>query len=333
MRGSSSNGRRPSVSRLKTYSHLGKERRLPNEYELVTSRLLYYPERGFEVKTPLDAWYEKHQRGSLLTARDWERFSDPRETTYAKYTALALKGETYLDGVLESIQTTRYDRALSPEWRATLDRVIGPLRYPLHGFQMIAAYIGQMAPSGRITVAALFQAADEMRRIQRLAYRMTLLQDMDSSFGQESKNMWLRDPAWQPLREAVERCLVTYDWGESLVALNLCLKPLIDELFMTHLSKEADEHDDHLLGQVFSSLDEDCKWHRDWTVELLRTAVEDNAENRTVIHDWVTRWGAMARRAVAGFDFLFQRTPVPTLALSSFATTLLAEVGVEAPAA
>jgi len=328
-----SQGRRQSGSRLKTYSHLDRDRRLPKEYELVTSGLLYYPGRGFEVKTPLDRWYEKHQRASPLTASDWERFSDPRETTYAKYTALALKGETYLDGILEAIQTTGYDRELSAEWRATLDRVLGPLRYPLHGFQMIAAYVGQMAPCGRITVAALFQSADEMRRIQRLAYRMTLLQSIDPGFGKESKNVWLRDPAWQPLRESVERCLVTYDWGESLVALNLCIKPLIDELFMTYLPKEADEHDDHLLGQLFSSLAEDCRWHREWTVALLRTAVDSDADNRAVIHGWATHWGEIARRAAAAFDCLFRRTTVPSPALSSFTGKLLTEIGVEAPAA
>jgi hypothetical protein len=330
---SGSDGRRPSGSRLKTYSHLGKDRRLPGEYDLLTSRLLYYPERGFEVQTPLAPWYAKHQQGSLLKARDWERFSDPRETTYAKYTAVALKGETYLDGLLESIQTTGYDRELSPEWRATLDRIIGPLRYPLHGFQMIAAYVGQMAPSGRITVAALFQAADEMRRIQRLAYRMTLLQGVDPAFGRESKNIWLRDPAWQPLREAVERCLVAYDWGEALVALNLCIKPLVDELFMTYLPMEAEEHDDHLLGQLFSSLEEDCRWHREWTAALLRTAVQENPDNRTVIREWAARWGEIAQRATSAFDFLFRRTPAPAPELKSFAAELLALAGVEVSAA
>jgi hypothetical protein len=52
----------------------------------------------------------------------------------------------------------------------------GPLRFPGHGLQMLAAYIGKMAPSSGITMAASFQAADEMRRVQRLAYRMRQLQ-------------------------------------------------------------------------------------------------------------------------------------------------------------
>jgi toluene monooxygenase system protein E len=211
--------------------------------------------------------------------------------------------------------------------------VLGPLRYPVHGFQMIAAYVGQMAPSGRITVASLFQAADEMRRIQRIAYRMTLLESVDPAFGKESKNAWMRDPAWQPLRELVERCLVTYDWGEALIALNVCVKPLFDELFMTYLSKEADLHDDHLLGQIFSSLGEDCRWHREWTTALLRVALEDNENNRAVVQGWVTRWAVRAQRAMASFDFLFQRSSAPTTALSRLALEIVTDLGVEAPAA
>jgi len=42
--------------------------------------------------------------------------------------------------------------------------------------QMVAAYVGQMAPSGRITVALALEAADEMRRVQRAASRkLTIL--------------------------------------------------------------------------------------------------------------------------------------------------------------
>src|SRR5262249_40060385 len=148
------------------YSRLARGRRMPNAYELVTTDLLYYPSRGFEVATPLAAWYAKHQSGSPLVATDWEQFVDPRQTTYSKYTELSQAREAYVDTILQSIEDTAYDRGLSPEWRATLDAALGPLRFALHGFQMIAAYVGQMAPSGRITVAAAFQAADEVRRIQ-----------------------------------------------------------------------------------------------------------------------------------------------------------------------
>ena len=42
----------------RTYWHLLGTKRVPSEYEIVSSRLLYYPGRGFEVKVPAAAWYE-----------------------------------------------------------------------------------------------------------------------------------------------------------------------------------------------------------------------------------------------------------------------------------
>jgi len=302
---------------------------MPTEYEIATSRLLYYTRGGFEVNTPLAAWYAKHQAGSALVAKDWERFVDPRETTYTKYTSLAERDETYLDGIFASIEESGYDRALAPEWRAVLSRVLPTLRFPLHGLQMMSAYVGQMAPSGRITVAAMFQTADELRRVQRIAYRMAQLRLVQPDFGNDSRQVWQSDPAWQPLREVIERGLVAYDWGEALVMLNLCLKPLVDELFMVQLSKAAKDHGDYSLGQLFSCLDETCKWHRAWTVALLTIAIEDHESNRATISGWVHKWSGLAFRAVEEFGFLFPSGAVAR-ASDSF-EEVLAKIGVEVP--
>lgn len=92
-----------------------------------------------------------------LVCRSWEKFSEPRETTYTKYTELQREKEIFVDTVLDEIERTAYDARLGPIWLRFFARVIAPFRYPDHGFQMIAAYIGQMAPSGRITIAAALQ--------------------------------------------------------------------------------------------------------------------------------------------------------------------------------
>jgi len=326
----SSHHRRAPKSRLKTLAHLSGERRMPSEYEIATSQLLYYTRRGFEVNTPLREWYAKHQAGSPLTAKDWERFVDPRETTYTKYTARAHIKETYLDGIFASIEQSDYDAALSPEWRTVLARLLSTLRFPLHGLQMMSAYVGQMAPSGRITIAAMFQTADELRRIQRIAYRLGQLRLVHSELGSDGREIWQRDPAWQPLREAIERGLVTYDWGEALILLNLCLKPVIDDLFMVQLPQLAKEHGDYALGQIFSCLAEDCQWHEAWTLALLGMAIEDREMNRNVISDWVQKWARFAFRAAEGFDFLSAPRSAAERA-SGCVGALLSKIGVEAP--
>jgi toluene monooxygenase system protein E len=286
---------------------------MPTEYEIVTSKLLCYTGEGFtgkrfELDVPLKDWYRRYQEESPLVCSSWEKFRDPRETTYTKYTGLQRDKEIFVDGILEEIELTGYDAPLRPAWLHSLSRVVAPFRYPGHGFQMIASYIGQMAPGGRITIVAALQSADEMRRIQRIAYRIRQLQQIYPGFAADSKTLWQTDSMWQPLREVVEKLLIAYDWGESFVGLNLVLKPLVDELFMKYLSELALSQDDYLLGQIFYSLNEDCQWHRQWSESLVRVAIEDNVRNKGAIQGWINRWYPLAARAVNAFAPLFEDT-------------------------
>jgi toluene monooxygenase system protein E len=293
----------------KTYWHLESLKRKPSEYDVATSRLLYYVERGFEVRVPVEEWYRRYQRSSPLSVADWEAFRDPRETTYTRYTERQKTKEIFVDGLLEAIEATGYDRELSAGWLRILDRVLAPLRFPVHGLQMIAAYVGQMAPAGRIAIAALFQAADEMRRTQRLAYRMRQLQEVHPAFGQDSRAVWQNDPVWQPWRRVIEELLVTYDWGEALVALNLVVKPAFDELFMTSFGRLALSQGDDVLGKVFLSLNEDCAWHREWSRALVGHAWTSRPDNAGVIEGWVAQWCPRVDRAVAALAPVFDEMP------------------------
>ncbi|MBV8878620.1 MAG: hypothetical protein JO332_01530 [Planctomycetaceae bacterium] len=291
----------------KTYWHLEALKRPPTDYEIASSRLLYYPSRGgFEVDVPVADWYLRHQKNSPLRLEDPERYADPRETTYTSYTRLQRDQELATNRILEAMDDPAYDAALTPAWTGVLSRVFAPLRYPLHGLQMIAAYVGQMAPGSRITISALFQAADEVRRVQRVAYRVRQFQIRRASFGTDSRQIWERDPIWQPMRKCLERLLVTYDWGEALVGLNAVLKPFFDELFMVHLAELAARSGDPLLARLLQSFEADCRWHRDWTGALLRLAVSEHADTPGVLRGWVRRWHGEVLAAVAPFGTIFE---------------------------
>jgi toluene monooxygenase system protein E len=169
-----------------------------------------------------------------------------------------------------------------------------------------------MAPSGRIAIVLAFQAADEVRRIQRIAYRMAQLRRVQSGFGGESKAAWERELAWQPLRRVVERALVAYDWGEAFVALNVCLKPVVDQLFTAYLPEMMAMQNDHILGPICGSLMQDCAWQREWTRALCKLAIEQRAENREVLRGWTDLWSHPARRAVESLAPLFGGGPLYT---------------------
>jgi toluene monooxygenase system protein E len=279
-----------------TYSALGARSARPSDYEIVSSRLLYYPERGFEVDVPLRHWYARYQQGSPFRCDDWESFSDPQETTYTAYTTRSRDLELELDRVIEEAAQQGDPGQLSAEWREQLAQAMAPLRYPLHGLHMLACYVGQMAPSGRITLAALFQAGAELRRIDRLAYRTGQLAELSPALAADARERWERSPALQPLREAVERLLVTYDWGEAFVGLNLCLKPLFDALLFEAYAKRSAHAGDEVLAAILRSFERDCDYQMSWSSALVACVRSEAAIAAQAA--WIDKWQPFAARAI-----------------------------------
>lgn len=283
--------RPPERITLKTYSHLGDKKRIPSEYELTSSNMLYYYAKGgFEVQTPISAWYTQYQRNSLIKSDDLDLFVDSTQTTYTLYIKRQKDKEIVLDASSRHIDETNYDKQLSHQWIEQLGKLIAPLRYPWHGFQMISAYLGSMAPEGKIAIVFAFQTMDEMRRIQRIAYRMRQVQETYPSWGNNSRQEWQEAAHWQPLRKGIEHLLVTYDWLEAFVALNLCFKPILDRLILMHYTEHAQKYGDYQLGMLFHSFWEDCLWQQTWSMHLLELLLKQDVKNKAIVTDWLNHW-------------------------------------------
>jgi toluene monooxygenase system protein E len=113
------------------------------------------------------------------------------------------------------------------------------------------------------------------------------------------------------------------------VALNLCIKPAIDELFMVSLPRKAKSQGDFQLGQIFASLDEDCRWHREWTIALLEKAITSSEGNRAVVAAWTRKWRPLALRSGEALA-QFGDGAETVRSLSESSGRLLGRVGVEA---
>lgn len=289
----------------KTYWHLLGAGRMPTQYELVTSRLLYYPGRGFEVATPVADWYRRHQQQSPLRCDDWEAFSDPRATTYASYIHSRRDEEVYLSRLLDGATASE----LAAGWTEVAAHVLAVLRFPCHGLMMAAAYVAQLAPSGRIVVAGALQAGDELRRVHRLAYRLAQLRRAQPGLGDDARGRWETAAPWQPWRELVERTLVTYDWGECFAALCLAIKPAWDRLLCHDLAAALTAAGDRASAELLASFAGDARWHREWSAALARMAIAQRDDNRQVLRDWVDAWAV--RVDAASRALLEAFTPSP----------------------
>lgn len=301
----------------KTYTRLATGRRIPTEYELTTTDLHYNHPRRFELPAgnPVVDWYYRYREGSALQARAWDQFADPRSTTYRVYTQLQDGREDVIDGLFREIDDTGYDTQLDGEWVRFLDRWYAPLRFPVHGLQMLAAYVAQMAPSSRITNCASFQTGDEMRRVQRIAYRTVQLggPSLDDEAAARQRSVWEHAPAFQPLRELVERALVAYDWGESFIVTNAVIKPRIDRLINQEIAGTlATANGDPVLTSIHFSLDEDARWHREWTAALIRHIVDDETADAEVVSGWIEKWSPLASEALGALAAVGAEAPVPS---------------------
>ena len=259
----------------RTYACLEGRQRKPSDYEITTTGLLYYPARGFEVETPVSRHHQAQQAGKLRCP-DWDAFEDPAHTTYSSYVAARRDQEALLDYLFRA-PAVPLSHELGP-----LLGLVSALRFPLHGLQMTSAYVGALAPGGRIAVASALQAADELRRIQRLCQWLWRSGKSAQALDQAGRELWQSHQALQPLRRVIERLLVTYAWEEALVALNGVLKPTLEPLLVERLGAFAARHGAELLSQSLGSFASDATWHGAWFERLERLLCDAEPGNAEV---------------------------------------------------
>jgi toluene monooxygenase system protein E len=292
---------------LKTWSHLAKRRRKPSEYEIVSTNLLWHTR---DAEQPWDVghtgfmadWYREHRNGSPITHPDWDAFRDPDELVYRTYNILQDGQETYVEGLLDQHNAEQHDKGLTAEWAAALAQLYTPSRYLLHTTQMASAYLVHMAPSSTIANCAAFQAADALRWVSNVAYRTAelALAHPGAGFGERERELWEELPAWQGFRELMERVLVTFDWAEAFVALNLVAKPAIDEALFRQLGLSARRHGDTLHALLAEAALRDSERSRRWTTALVATMAEADT-NLPQLTRWVAKWEPYAAEAVRAY--------------------------------
>ena len=292
---------------LRTWSHLADNKRKPTEYEVVSVNLHYHtdsPEATWELSPDvfMNQWYLKHRDQSALKHPDWNAYRDPEQAVYRTYVAHQDDQETYVMAMLDEHDRIGHDGKLDRDWVGVLARWYTPSRYPAHLLQMASAYVGQMAPASTITTPCYFQTADEMRVVQHTAYRTRELANRFSAdgFATQERSRWEADDIWQGFRELLERLLVTWDWAEAFVALNLVAKPVHDEAVFRQLGAAADSHDDRVLRYLADSHLADTERSRTWTSALVSMALSQPG-NADVIRGWLGAWVPLAEQAAHAY--------------------------------
>ncbi|MGQ0844598.1 MAG: toluene monooxygenase [Sporichthyaceae bacterium] len=291
---------------LRTWSHLTENRKKPSEYEIVSVKTLFTtgdPDAALELSpdVPMNRWIKRYRTDSRLQHPDWDAFRDPDGVVYRTYCTQRDNDEDYVDGLVSQYNDMGHDAKLSPEWVAQLGALYTPMRYLLHTAQMAAAYLVTMSQASTVANCAVFQMSDQLRWVSRVSYRTAELRKSwpSAGFGAAERAHWENDPAWQGLRELMERLLSTYDYGEALLALNCVAMPAIDEA-LSELGARAAEQGDTLTQFLVEAQLADSQRRERWTQAFV-AFVEAEPENKAYLAEVVERWTPLAEQAVANY--------------------------------
>jgi len=302
-------------------------RKKPSEYQVVSYAFQYWSPNPLSptyryLGAPFDISPTHHIQKWYIHFRDksplmrvvvedgggWDDYSDPYELVYWKYNAMADEEETHVDKILEEIVRTRHDWGLSEEYLTFMRDYYDPLRFLWHTFQMHSMYIETLSLSSTVTNVFTFMGMDHLRRAQRVAQRIKMLDIVypGFGFGDNGRRYWEEDPAYQPAREVIERMLVAYDATEALVSFTLGVKYVLDEAFLVHLSELADRNGDHMLRHIHDSFYRDSLRHRDQVQALFRYAFEKSTRARGIVEEVLSKWIKASYDALNGLRPIFE---------------------------
>ena len=304
-------------SKRRTWSAFGDIKRRPSEYEIVTHALHYSmranraaPYEG-NPSGPMNMWLMGYRDESPVQAENWDGFRDPDQMIYREYVTRQDEKEVVVRDLCSEFHDRGHDNELDPKWVATLRAMFTPARYPLHGLQMMSAYLGLVAPSSYITNAAAFEAADYVRAVSVVAYRTRELQlaHPDAGFVDGERETWESHEAWQPTRKVIEEALVAYDWAECFTALNLVLRPTIEAVLYKTFSRVASANGDELTSLLLANLADDGERSARWSAALSAYAIKQSPGNADALNRWVAKWSPAADAAATGLAGILATVP------------------------
>jgi hypothetical protein len=222
--------------------------------------------------------------------------------------------EQLIEGAVRTARRERVFEDFTPEW---VEFLRGHLQIPAfcdHGIWLALASAARDTLSDTVTHCVALEAAMKQRQAQAyLLYGM----DLEEHFGEfpveRARESWLRDEAWQPVRRYVERLRATPDWGERVIATNVCFEPRVGLLIRRELLMRSVRFNGDILTQAISHVAQsEWEWVRGWTVELMRFLLDDaehGAANRDVLAGWLADWDPLAEEAALAIEAVFAELP------------------------
>ncbi len=243
---------------------------------------------------------------TAIVMQDWYTFTDPRQYYYTSYVAARARQQEVMEKSFELVEKHNMLKNLPAELLQQVREVLVPLRHYEYGANLNNQDICDRGYGVTITSLASFNGFDRIGMAQYLSRLALLVDGNEETSLLAAKAAWMDNPAWQPLRHALEDSFVLDDWFEIMVAQNVVmdglLYPLVYERLIAQLAAQGGSP--LLMLTQFMS-----EWYEEtvrWTNQLMKVTAAESPANAQLLTGWTAQWLARAEQAVlpiAGLAF------------------------------
>ncbi|WOE30758.1 MULTISPECIES: aromatic/alkene monooxygenase hydroxylase subunit beta [unclassified Acinetobacter] len=241
---------------------------------------------------------------TALKMQDWYVFKDPRQFYYGAY----VQHRARLQDIAESNYAFFEKRQLADNLTATVkNKIIScllPFRYVeqtanLHMMSGSAYGYGTV-----ITQACMFAAMDRLGMAQYLSRIGLLLDGNTGESLQQAKEIWMNDPAWQPLRQLCEQSLTEQDWFKLYLLQTLLIDSFMQSLVYGQFDQLLVEQGARDIAMLTEFMQDCITDLRKWADPVLKLAVAESDQNKTLIEDWIATLRPQVEAAFSAWSTL-----------------------------
>lgn len=250
-----------------------------------------------------------------LRSTDWFSFRDPGQLWERPYYKDGTSVEQQIEGAVQLARQEHLFDDFTPGWVDFLRAELQVPAFAEYGVWLATASIGRDCLSDTITHAVVYEAAQKQRAAQSyVLYAM----DLEAEFGEfptaDAKQRWLEHAPWQPTRNFVERLHSITDWGEVIVATNLCYEPIVGTTIRRELGMRAAAlNGDSVTPVVAGVAQQEWQWVAGWTkafTQMCLADAEHGEANRETIAGWIEDWMPLAQEAADAVLTITEELPI-----------------------
>lgn len=298
----------------RSYNYFEPKGRRATKYEDVTVDVQPDPEKYLTQGWILgwangDIGYDPNW--TKVKSSDWHRFRDPNEEWERTF---YINNSNSVRQVRQNIENAKSENVFedwNKNWLPILAKHMSAFAHADHGLGMYVFMPAQRAAMSNMHNNAI--AVNCMHKLRTAQDILLYNMELEEIFGSDDfdgtihQTVWMEDPAWQGVRENVERIINAKDWAETTFAANIVFEPLVSELFRSQfMMRFAPAHGDFLSPSVIGVSEREFN-DRDlrYTMDMMKDMLEDpeyGDHNKKLMEEWLGEWVPYSMAAAKGLE-------------------------------